>query len=234
MRPSARLAGLTWPEVDARAGSSVLAVPVGSTEQHGPHLPFATDTVIAVELCDRLAAHRPDVVVAPALPFGSSGEHAGFAGTLSIGAEATEAVLVELGRSADAFAAVVFVSAHGGNAGPVGRAATRLRAESRQVRAWGLPALDATAPDLPGGGDAHAGWVETSVLLALDPESVRTGSAEPGCTQPLSQIMPELIRAGVASVSANGVLGDPSGASGPDGAAILDRWAAALVHDLRD
>ena len=60
----------------------------GSTEQHGPHLPLSTDTDIALALADALAARRPDVVVAPALPYGASGEHAGFPGTLSIGHEA--------------------------------------------------------------------------------------------------------------------------------------------------
>ena len=81
-----RLADLSWPEIGQRAAAgAVLAVPVGSTEQHGPHLPLSTDTDIAVALCDRLAAARPDVLAAPPVGYGSSGEHAGFPGTLSIG-----------------------------------------------------------------------------------------------------------------------------------------------------
>lgn len=260
MSRPALLADLTWTEVAALAGSSVLAVPVGSTEQHGPHLPLSTDCDIASALCARLAEARRDVLVAPALAYGSSGEHAGFAGTLSIGADATEAVLVELGRSADAFAGVLFVSAHGGNAGPVGRAACLLSSESRNVRAWCLP--DATLPTatlpatklpdsgLPAGGgvsgggvsgggvsgwvsDAHAGFVETSVLLALAPASVRTASAAAGPVTPVHELMPALRRGGVASVSANGVLGDPTGASPHAGAVILDAWAANLVAELQ-
>ncbi len=63
---TSRLADLSWPEIGQRAAAgAVLAVPVGSTEQHGPHLPLSTDTDIAVALCDRLAAARPDVLVAP-------------------------------------------------------------------------------------------------------------------------------------------------------------------------
>ncbi|HET9075485.1 MAG TPA: mycofactocin biosynthesis peptidyl-dipeptidase MftE [Acidimicrobiales bacterium] len=219
------LSGLTWPEVQARAASSVLAVPVGSTEQHGPHLPLSTDTGIAVELCRRLAAVRADVLVAPALSYGSSGEHAGFPGTLSVGGAALETLLVELGRSADAFAGVVFVSAHGGNARPVQAAAARLTGESRRVRAWMLPAAGDRA-------DAHAGHTETSVLLALDPAAVRLDAAEAGCTAPLRELMPVLVSAGVAAVAPNGVLGDPSGASPADGRRIVDGWAAALVADL--
>lgn len=133
-----RLADLPWPDVASRAANgAILAVPVGATEQHGPHLPLSTDTDIALALCDRLASARPDVLVAPALAFGSSGEHAGFAGTLSIGQAATELVLLELGRSAaETFTRLLFVSAHGGNAAPVARAVARLRAESRAVEVF--------------------------------------------------------------------------------------------------
>ena len=65
------------------ASGSILAVPLGSTEQHGPHLPLGTDSDVALALADRLAAARADVLVAPVLPYGSAGEHAAFPGTLS-------------------------------------------------------------------------------------------------------------------------------------------------------
>ena len=132
------LADLTWPEADRLAAEgALLAVPVGSTEQHGPHLPLSTDTDIAAALAVRLAALRPGVVVAPPVSYGSSGEHAGFAGTLSIGHAALELVLTELGRSAaETFGHLVFVCAHGGNAVPARQAVARLRAESRAVLLW--------------------------------------------------------------------------------------------------
>src|SRR3954453_2101270 len=103
-----RLGAATWPEL--RDAPSVLLLPLGATEQHGPHLPLETDTLIAVALADGVARVRGDVVVAPALPFGSSGEHAGFPGTLSVGQEVLEAAVVELVRSASQFRAVVVVS----------------------------------------------------------------------------------------------------------------------------
>ena len=114
---------------------AVLVVPVGSTEQHGPHLPLSTDTEIAVALAGRLAELRSGATsapvrwsVAPAVPYGSSGEHDGFPGTISIGQEAIELLIVELARSASAtFTRIVFVSAHGGNAEPLRRAMGRLR-----------------------------------------------------------------------------------------------------------
>ena len=166
----AYLGSLSWPDVDPQR-SLLLAVPLGSCEQHGPHLPLDTDTRIAVALADRLAARRAQVVVAPAVAFGSSGEHAGFPGTLSIGQEALELVLVELCRSADVFAGVVIVNGHGGNAAPVARAVGTLTAEGRRVLPW-WPSV--------AGGDAHAGRTETSIVLALDPDAVRLDRAGAG------------------------------------------------------
>ena len=222
-----RLDDLSWTDVDTRAASSLVAVPVGSTEQHGPHLPLATDTLIATALCHRLADRRDDVLVAPPVAYGSAGEHAAFPGTLSIGAAATELLLVELGRSADAFAGVLFVSAHGGNAAAVSAAVSVLTSESRRVRAWAPKAVrDAE-------GDWHAGYVETSVLLALAPGLVQTAAAEAGCRAPLASILPEMQKHGVRAISPNGVLGDPAGASAETGAAILDGWTADLAGAVK-
>jgi creatinine amidohydrolase len=215
------LGSLPWPDVAARANRCLLAVPLGSTEQHGPHLPLSTDTDVAVALAGGLAGRRPDVLVAPALPYGSSGEHAGFAGTLSIGQRATELVLIELGRSADAFAGVLFVSAHGGNAAPLRRAVDRLTAEGRRARAWSPPPTPSN--------DSHAGQGETSLLLALRPGTVRTEAAVPGPQRPLAELWPALRRGGVAAVSPNGVLGNPTGASAERGRRLLDGWIDDLA-----
>ena len=146
------LADLTWPEAARLAAEgALLAVPVGSTEQHGPHLPLSTDTDIAAALAVRLAALRPGVVVAPPVSYGSSGEHAGFAGTLSIGHAALELVLTELGRSAaETFGHLVFVCAHGGNAVPARQAVARLRAESRAVLLW-MPCAETRPGPAPAG-----------------------------------------------------------------------------------
>jgi len=215
------LGGATWPEVEATGRRHVLAVPVGSLEQHGPHLPLDTDTTIAVALAGRLAAARPGVTVAPALPYGASGEHAGFPGTLLIGHEVLAELVVELVRSArTSFAGVVVISAHGGNGEGLSLAEQRCRAEGDAVLVW-------TA--VTRGGDAHAGRTETSMMLALDEGSVRLDLAEPGCTEPLEAIMPRLRAEGVRPISSNGVLGNPEGASAAEGRALLDEMAGTLV-----
>ena len=219
------LAALTSPEAAQLAGDgALLAVPVAATEQHGPHLPLSTDTDLAVALCARLAAARPGVVVAPPLAYGSSGEHKGFAGTISIGQEAVEVVLVELCRSATlTFRRVLLVSTHGGNAEPVRRAEQRLRGESRDVYAW-LPRWH---------GDAHAGRTETSLQLALVPQSVRISRARKGNTTPIAELMPALRAAAVKAVSPNGVLGDPAGATAAEGEAVFAGLLADLLGRVR-
>ena len=211
----------TWTEV-AAGSPSVLLVPLGSCEQHGPHLPLDTDTRIAAAIARRAATRRAGVVVAPAVAYGASGEHQSFAGTLSIGTEALTTLLVELGRSAFAGARphplVVFVNGHGGNVWAVRRAVEVLQHEGHPVASW-APAVE--------GGDAHAGRTETSVLLAIAPELVRA-ERPVGATEPLAELLEAMRADGVGAVSANGVLGDASGATAEEGQHVLD----ALVEDL--
>ena len=226
--PLKRLAEMSWPEVDVGAGGWLLAVPLGATEQHGPHLPIGTDTLVAEAVAAGLASRRPQVVLAPSLPFGASGEHAGFPGTLSLGQAGLETAVVELVRSAGAFRCLVLVSGHGGNAEPLERAAALSVAEGRAALAWAPRRADVEAVTGPLPADAHAGRVETSLLLHLAPHLV--GAPAPGATTtaPLRELMPALRRSGVAGVSPTGVLGDPSGASAAEGRDLLD----ALVDDL--
>lgn len=208
----------TWTELANR--TQLLAVPIGSCEQHGPHLPLDTDTRIALALAQRLAAARPDVWVAPAIAISASGEHDGFPGTLSIGTEALRTVLVELVRSAHWAAGVIFVNGHGGNLVAVKSAVALLQAHGHSVTSW-WPRF--------AGGDAHAGRTETSLMLEIAPDTVHIDVAAAGNTEPLADVMPRLMAGGVASVSENGVLGDPTGASADEGRELLARITLDLV-----
>lgn len=226
METSRRLGDTTWRELWDRRRRPLLAVPVGSCEQHGPHLPLDTDTRIATALADGLAqafdgGDGPgDVLVAPALSIGASGEHQSFPGTLSIGSELMESVVLELVRSADWSGGVVLVNGHGGNAVAVQRATRRLVDEGRRVLAWW--------PDVRG-GDAHAGHTETSLMLAIAPHLVRSELAEVGRTDDVARLMDEMRAGGVRAVSPNGVLGDPTGANAAQGRALLTRLTVDLV-----
>lgn len=197
----------TWPDLEGT--SPILLIPVGSTEQHGPHLPLMTDTLIARALAARLVVEIGDAVVGPAIEVSASGEHQGFPGTLSIGSEVLGLVLIELVRSARSWArGVVFVSGHGGNLAALGTATDVAEAEGDRV----LVVHCASA-----GADLHAGRAETSLLLYLSPNLVRETEAVAGTTGTWSDLAPALRAGGVAAVSANGVLGDPTGATQEEG-----------------
>lgn len=186
-------------------------------------MPLATDTDVAVALCERLAAARANVVIAPPVAYGSSGEHAGFPGTLSIGQAAVELVVVELGRSAtETFTRLVFVSAHGGNTEAVTKAVRTLRAESRDV----LLHLPRWA------GDPHAGHQETSMMLELAPSSVRMDRAVVGDVRPITETWALLRAGGIRAVTDTGVLGDPTRANPADGRDLLDGLGARLIDEV--
>jgi creatinine amidohydrolase len=220
------LAGAVWPGIPDGA---LLVVPLGSTEQHGHHLPLGTDTAVACAVAGAAAGSLDGALLAPALAYGASGEHEDFPGTVSLGTEALTGLLVEYGRSAGRWAGrVLLVNGHGGNADALRAAGTLLRSEGRDV-AWfpcGVP-----------GADAHAGRTETSLMLHVEPEGVLGERAVAGDATPIADLLPRLRAEGVRAVSPTGVLGDPAGATAAEGQALLadlaDRLVAAvLVWDV--
>lgn len=201
----------TSSQLSISASPSIL-IPLGATEQHGPHLPLDTDTRIATAVA-RAVGERLDWIVAPAIAYGASGEHQSFDGTISIGTDALTTLLVEYGRSATCWAQrLVFVNGHGGNISALQNAIGRLRAEGRDA-GWCACAC--------AGGDAHAGHTETSVLLHISPDSVHTDRMLAGNEAPLRELLPSMRRGGVAAVSRIGVLGDPTTASAAEGSRIF-------------
>lgn len=215
------LADSIWPDI---ADNTTVFVPVGSLEQHGPHLPLDTDTVIADAVARTLAETTANALLAPAVTYTASGEHQGFAGTSSIGTDVLRLTLIELVRSIRLWAArVVFVNGHGGNLDAVRTAVAQLTDEGHDVR-W----IACATEDV----DLHAGRTETSLMLHLRPASVRLDRAEPGNRGALAELLPTMLAGGVKAVSPNGVLGDPTGASAEQGAQVLARILERARHEL--
>ncbi|GAC83113.1 mycofactocin biosynthesis peptidyl-dipeptidase MftE [Gordonia paraffinivorans] len=214
----------SWPDLDGK--TITLVVPLGSVEQHGPHLPLDADTRIAAAVADGVCdgTSGEDVLRAPDLNYGASGEHEGFPGTISIGHDALKAMLVEYGRSACRWARrILFVNGHGGNTRTLIEAVSLLRYEGRDA-AW----FPCAFPD----ADAHAGFTETSVLLHVSPESVALERAVAGNREPVGALLGAMRESGVAAVSPNGVLGDPAGATADEGRRLLDDVTGQLRSAL--
>ena len=244
---SRRLTEMTWPEIaDAVAdGATTVILPLGATEQHGPHLPLGTDTFRAAALADGVAKAVPETLVAPALPVGCSDEHTGFAGLLSLDHETLARVIVDCAHRMAGWGVsrLVLLSAHGGNAEALDLVVARLATELPVLRLVVLGALTslsdailaiAQADGIP--ADAvglHAGEGETSEMLALRPDLVRLHAAGSGHRNSAADLMPRLRREGVRAVTPSGTLGDARCANGNRGVRYLavqvDRYRQTLV-----
>jgi creatinine amidohydrolase len=248
------LAGLVWPELETRlCADSVAVVPLGALEQHGAHLPFATDAWIADALAERFCAEVPGAVRLPALALGCSQEHAAFPGTLSLSEETFAAALAEVvaDLARHGFARVFLFSAHGGNAGPLQRALPRLREAAAAGRPRGAPPARVSAHvDLagltrtlqqvaaehgigPGAAGHHAGEIETSMLLWLRPAAVRREALAPG-TRVDGPDAQALFYPSLRPHAPEGTVGDPTQADPARAAAYLDAWAELLVAKLTE
>ena len=179
------LAELTWEEVrDLDRVRAVAVWPVGALEAHGPHLPLATDVVIAQAMARsgaaRLAARGLTVVLLPALPFTAAPFGAAFPGTLSVTASIVTALIVDLARelTRHRFAALVVANAHldPAHLGALADAGTRARAERLLPLVCPDVSRKPWAPRLGEefrGGACHAGRYEGSLVLAERPDLVR-------------------------------------------------------------
>ena len=242
-------ARLTGPDIRAVAarGNALAVLPIGSLEQHGPHLPVITDTLTAWEVsirAARLAAPAVPVLVLPGLWTGMSEHHLPFGGTISLNFNELRGVLTGIVRSLRAigFDRLLIVNGHGGNIEPLAVAARELAHE------FGLPVVATTpwmiAPkqiaDLmeSGTGPQHACEAEASVMLAMTPHTVKADKFEEAVRQAPP---PVAARAGYSRfwsfserAPVTGTKGDPRTATAAKGEKMLDAMAAALAEAMSD
>ena len=208
--------------------SKILILPLGSFEQHGPHLPLDTDTIIIESVVARALGEEQTVsakfLVAPTIAISASDEHAGFPGTLSTGTEALVQSVVAICRSASWSLGVCIVNGHGGNADALPRISSALTSEKIRHSIWSLPSYD--------GADMHAGHTETSVMLHVAPDKVHTDRIERGTVGDASALVAQMRTIGVAGVSDNGVLGDPTTATSQHGVAVMKLYSSSLANHL--
>lgn len=208
--------------------SKILLLPIGAWEQHGPHLPFDTDTIIVDSVVARALrdtqVDADSFAIAPTIAISASDEHVGFPGTLSMGTEALVQSVVAICRSASWSLGVCIVNGHGGNVDALARISSALTYEKIRHSIWSLPSYD--------GSDMHAGHTETSVMLHVAPGTVQTDRIERGTVGDASALVAQMRATGVAGVSANGVLGDPTTATSEHGIAVMNLYSASLIAHL--
>lgn len=223
----------TSPDEAARA-SDVAVLPVGAFEQHGPHLPLSTDTLIACAIARRLAADY-QLLLLPPVTIGCSHEHAGFAGTVSVSATTLHTVVTDIAASLEAAGVpkLVVVNAHGGNHVLRNVVQEANTAGPRMVlfpqNAEWTDARTTAGISTDNHEDMHAGEAETSILLAEHPELVRNTYRQADHT---ADDRRHLATIGVRGYSDNGVIGRPSLATPDKGRALLDAFADQFKDDL--
>lgn len=243
MKPTRYLAHLPWPEVaalDKREG--VVILPIGAIEQHGPHLPTITDTLLVTHVLDATLAALPVDVNAWALPplnYGKSNEHTGFPGTIKLSAQTLLAVLHDIAQSVHeaGFRRLALINGHGGNSALLEVAARDIRAATGLLCFCLQPGLyvDPPFPITPAEKRLgfHAGELETSLVLAIAPELVDMRKAVTHfVTFPPTDT--DLFFFGAAATawlsrdwSASGVFGDATLGTAEKGQALI---AAAVIR----
>jgi creatinine amidohydrolase len=242
------MSGMSSAAIDeaVRAGKRTAIIVVGSVEQHGPHLPCDTDSVYGAEIAGRVARRLGDALVAPVIMPGISDHHLGFAGTFTVPAglvvEQVKAYISSLARMK--FERVVLTSSHGGNFGPLASAEPELAAWAREngltlLTVLSLHAFVAALRKIPaergldqGLSAVQADLIETSIMLHLRPDLVRMDLAEIGHMEDFD--IDALFRDGLKTMTANGILGDPRGATAELGAAIVSELEEYLLAGIRE
>lgn len=248
--PIRSLDHLAWPAVEraaARTGSTVVW-PIGAIEQHGPHLPLGTDGLFVDRVLEAVLQRLPETLPIWRLPLATPGfspEHGGFPGTLSLGAELLIAQVkaVGSGLAAAGFERLVLFNGHGGQIALLQVAARELRQREPRLAVFpvflwsGADGLQSLVPAAEWEQGLHAGLLETSLMLHLAPELVgedRPAGGIPDRPAPVGWSLEGALPTAWFSrdLSANGVIGDPQGASGELGAELFERLVQGWCQRL--
>jgi len=221
-----KLENLTTTEArTALRNARVALLPVGAIEQHGPHLPLATDWLIA----SRIAAEASQVegrLLLPGFRIGVSAEHRQFWGTLTLTPELLTETAISVCRSV-AFhdlSRIVLVNGHGTNTAPLQEAASRLRTEGIYVFVFNWwQSIASLLGELFPDPTAHAGAIETSLMLAIDPTLVRVDRFAEADTAPIwgRYVEGVLVGADAIDFTQKGNVGNPDLASPEKGQSVL-------------
>lgn len=242
-----RMEEMNWPDIRQAidSGFTTAVFAVGSTEQHGPHLPTMTDARIGDVLAERVARKLGHALQARTIDVGLSEHHLPFAGTISLKPETLMLILRDYMDSLTrhGFTRIVIIPSHGGNFTTVRRAIEEARQAHPGIDITGFTDFPALAESLYQGSaefgisaeesGAHAGENETSIMMALEADLVAADRFAPGYRGPMGDTEMKLIfEKGMPALSSNGILGDPRRASAEKGEAYLERLADFFVSAI--
>jgi creatinine amidohydrolase len=236
----------TWRELRQlleRAELRTAVIMVGSTEQHGPHLPECTDALLAQVIGEALARRLDRALLAPTIRVGCSDHHMAFPGTISLRQETLAALLADYVSSLarHGFKNIIVVPTHGGNFAAVAAAAEAARAALPEVTIIDFSALGVLASASAeasaqfgvsaAAAGAHAGEWETSLVIAVRPDLVHMDQAVMGfMSATTDDLAARVFNEGIGALSKDGVLGDPRSATAEKGRVYLGQVVDMLVH----
>jgi creatinine amidohydrolase/Fe(II)-dependent formamide hydrolase-like protein len=232
-----RIEEMSWFQIKDALDSGVdtVVAAAGSMEQHGPHMPMITDTLLGTAIAEGVAARMSNVLRGPTIPFGVSEHHMAFKGTITLDKETFKAVVRQYVHSLahHGFKTVVMIPSHGGNFGPLKEIEEETGGEINGARylpytdLWEFVAVmnkvaepDGISPEVSG---AHAGEAETSMVLAERPEIVDMSRAEAGFVEQMTaEHARKLFDEGMTALTDNGILGDARPADPERGRRYID------------
>ena len=233
-----KLAELTWPDLEKVSRDTVVVYPIAALEQHGPHLPFITDTAEVSAIVDRLDAAIPeDVLCLPAQWLGYSPHHMRFKGTITAKSETHINMILDTVRSMVSanFSKVLVVNGHGGNIANMTVALQRLLEECPAAKVYGtswfsydeVGAIREAGPH----GWGHAGEMETSVMMALHPELGKADRLQKDGHPPRGELAAQVARyRWIHESTDRGVYGDPTFGSAEKGERFIRAAVEVLVR----
>ncbi len=242
-----RMEDMNWPDIKEKleSGYTTAVFAIGSTEQHGPHLPLITDSLIGDVVALKVSEKLGNVLQAPTIRIGLSEHHLAFPGTISLKPETLMAVINDFVDSlkTHGFKTIILLPSHGGNFATVGKAIEELQQKHADIKIVGFTDLPAFVDAMIAysgeygvsayDAGAHAGESETSFILALAGALVQTDRYAPGYHGPLGEKKVNIIfEQCMPALTKKGVLGDPTTATSEKGNVYIEKFADFVVREL--
>ena len=245
------LADMSWTEVKEAVSKDPklrVIIPIGSFEQHGPHLPLRTDSIIAEHVASKVLNHRRSVLF-PTLTLGYSLEHTEFPGTVSLTQQTFFSIISEIADclSKSGFRTLILINGHGGNRPILDSSITSIKHTHPELKLYSFTILDiarkkfAELRKSPRGMIGHADELETSMMLAIQPDIVKISKAiaETPTFPPRFSLESEDLQNvtygwKTKEISKSGIIGDPTYATAETGRLVLDHVVQTITLVIGD